>query len=107
MKEIICLLSFLATIPTFAAPSKIDLVKQNLEVKSAIASFETNRVQKCSEINESNTRIGKNGAVKAMVSCNQYNENGEPQANVYFITIRGSLYDSFFELNSVSIVGVE
>lgn len=86
---------------------KIEVIKQNLEVKSAIASFEKNRSEKCSEISRANTRISKNGAVKAVISCNQYDENGEPMANAYSITIRGSLYDAFFEMNSLSIVGIE
>ena len=97
----------MTSLPAFAAANNLNLVKNNAEVKSAIASFEANRSQKCSEISDANTHFHKNGTVKVQISCNQYDANGEPQANVYLITIRGFIYSTYFELGSVSIVGAE
>ena len=107
MRNVLLALAVLISIPAIAGLNNLDAVKNNPEVKSAIASFEANRTQKCSEITANNTRIGKNGAVKVLISCNQYDENGEPQANGHCITLRGYLYDSVFGLGSVSMVGAE
>ena len=107
MKKILIAVSFLMSTSAFASAGKVAIIKKNLEVKSAIAAFEKNRSQKCAGIKESNTQFEADGKVTLRVSCNQYDKNGEPQANVYFIKIEGYMYDSFFSLTSVLIVGVE
>lgn len=45
--------------------------------------------------------------VSAMISCNEYGTDGEPMANVYQITVRGSFDGKSFDLSSVKIVGAE
>ena len=107
MKTLLIALALISSTRVFAANNSLDLVRNNAEVKSAIHAFEKNRSQKCSDIVESNSVISKNGSVKTVIVCNEYDQNGVPQANVYNITIRGNLDETSFDLRSVSIVGVE
>src|SRR4051812_8358581 len=102
MKVSMLFISIVLTIPAFAA-GRVDVIKANPEVKSVIAAFESNRSQKCVEITAENVKFGKNGSAKVQISCNQYDNNGQPQANVYFITLKGTLYGSSFELDRVDI----
>jgi hypothetical protein len=86
--------------------TQANLIKNNLEVKSVIKAFETNRSQKCQDISAENILITKSGLSKVTLSCNEY-KDGESMANVYIIKLKGYLYGSIFDLNSVSITGAE
>ena len=106
MKQIILLASLISS-AAFASSAQLDLIKNNLEVKSAIAAFEANRGETCNALSAANLMVSKNGAAKITVSCNRYDKNGDPQADVYILTIKGALYPNSFELSSISIVGAE
>lgn len=106
MKKLILIAAFAAA-PAFASTTKSALIANNTEVKALIAAFEQNRGLKCNEINDENTVI-KKGAVKTTISCSQYDQNGEPQANVTIITFSGHIYDNtFFQLAKVVFTPME
>lgn len=107
MKQILTVLCMLVSTSAFAAAIDAELVNANPEVKSAVAAFEKNRDQRCSKITEESVQIEPDSHVTVTISCNQYDANNEPQANVYFITIKGLMYPDFFSLNSISFDGAE
>ncbi|WP_413287718.1 hypothetical protein [Bdellovibrio sp. HCB337] len=82
-------------------------IKDNLEVKGFISTFEKNRSQKCNEISAESIRIKKSGWVDVRITCNEYDQNGEPQANVYGIDFGGYIYGTFFDLQKVKVTGYE
>lgn len=89
------------------APSLVDLVSKNLEVSSYISAFEKNRNQTCDALTEQGVSITKSNKVTAHISCNEYDLEGMPMANVYFITIEGYSYGTSLEVQKISVVGAE
>lgn len=108
MKKVILMMTLS---PLFAFAKTTDaqtlLVRENLEVKSFISTFEKNRSQKCEEITADDIRVKGDGKTAVRISCNEYDQDGEPQANVHIIEIGGYLYDSSFDLQRVKVTGLE
>ncbi len=91
-----------------ALPNPTAVIRENLEVKSIIQAIESNRSLRCEQITFKNTKFGKAGSVVSTISCNQYDEQNEPMANVHFIEITGHLYSGTeFQLSSVKITAAE
>jgi len=111
MKNIVSLAALMMSTSAFATslalPNPVAVINANPEVKSAIETFESHRGQKCNRVDFSNTSFRRDNTVKSVITCNQYDENGNAQANVHQITIRGRLYRNFFDLESFAIVARE
>ncbi len=99
-----------ASVTAFAASNKsqqVEAIRDDLEVKSVIAAFEKNRNQECDGVRDTLTKVDGEGAVETVVTCNQYDDEGTPMPNVHYITIKGYLYGTEFQMGSVTIVGAE
>jgi hypothetical protein len=109
MKTLIFAFALLASAPAFAKAPKWSFaaITTNPEVVSLVAAMEKHRGLRCETPPEKSVKVRKDGYATLYYSCNEYNEEGEPMANVTFIEIKGWAYADSFDLMRVKFIPME
>lgn len=110
MRNLIIALSLLVTSAAQAAPAlsgDTKAIATNPEVVSLVGAFEKHRGLRCDALDARNVRVRRSGAATALLSCNQYDENGDGMANVTQIELKGWVGEGSFDLSEVKFVPVE
>lgn len=108
MKYFLIAFALISSAPVFAASANhTATIATNPEVVSLVAAMEKNRGLRCDALSEYNVEVRKDGFATAIYSCNQYDQDGEPMANVTQIEVKGWLASGSFDLMRVKFIPVE
>ncbi len=112
------LVVFIASLLAFDAFAKADVnqvvadtVRSDVEIRAVVKAISDARGIKCNAPSGKETTVGKISSLgakfSAVYSCNEYDHNGQPQANVQQIIIKGTAYHAAHGKVGINFQGLD